>query len=117
MGSFSMIIDPISERKLFRIFSIFKDQTGLEPSQRSLHNAPTFRLLLKVVVNGTHQCDSHNFCGASCSNNQNNNHHSLLGRAALPAVRLPTCRLMAIAKFLTEVSESTPTQSRSLEAI
>ena len=26
-------------------------------SQRSLHNAPIFRLLLKVAVNGTRQCD------------------------------------------------------------
>ena len=34
------------------------------PSQRSLHNAPIFRLLLKVAVNGTHQCDLTNFCGA-----------------------------------------------------
>ena len=34
-------------------------------SQRSLHNAPIFRLLLKVAVNGTHQCDFLNFCGAS----------------------------------------------------
>ena len=33
------------------------------PSQRSLHNAPIFRLLLKVAVNGTHQCDYSNFCG------------------------------------------------------
>ena len=32
-------------------------------SQRSLHNAPIFRLLLKVAVNGTHQCDFQNFCG------------------------------------------------------
>ena len=32
-------------------------------SQRSLHNAPIFRLLLKVAVNGTHQCDFLNFCG------------------------------------------------------
>ena len=32
-------------------------------SQRSLHNAPIFRLLLKVAVIGTHQCDSSNFCG------------------------------------------------------
>ena len=31
------------------------------PSQRSLHNAPIFRLLLKVAVNGTHQCDFLNF--------------------------------------------------------
>ena len=34
-------------------------------SQRSLHNAPIFRLLLKVAVNGTHQCDFLNFCGGS----------------------------------------------------
>ena len=33
-------------------------------SQRSLHNAPIFRLLLKVAVKGTHQCDFLNFCGA-----------------------------------------------------
>ena len=32
-------------------------------SQCSLHNAPIFRLLLKVAVNGTHQCESLNFCG------------------------------------------------------
>ena len=31
------------------------------PSQRSLHNAPIFRLLLKAAVNGTHQCDFLNF--------------------------------------------------------
>jgi len=36
-------------------------------SQRSLHNAPIFRLLLKVAVNGTHQCESHNFCGTCAS--------------------------------------------------
>ena len=35
----------------------------LLPSQRSLHDAPIFRLLLKVAVNGTHQCDFLNFCG------------------------------------------------------
>jgi len=34
-------------------------------SQRSLHNAPIFRLLLKVAVKGTHQCDCINFWGAS----------------------------------------------------
>ena len=36
----------------------------LSPSQCSLHNEPIFRLLLKVAVNGTHQCESLNFCGA-----------------------------------------------------
>jgi len=33
-------------------------------SQRSLHNAPIFRLLLKVAVKGTHQCDFDIFAGA-----------------------------------------------------
>ena len=37
-------------------------------SQRSLHDAPIFRLLLKVAVNGMHQCDFLIFCGASGSN-------------------------------------------------
>ena len=32
-------------------------------SQRSLQDAPIFRLLLKVAVKGTHQCDFLNFCG------------------------------------------------------
>ena len=36
---------------------------GTAASQRSLHNAPIFRLLLKVAVKGTHQCDLHYFCG------------------------------------------------------
>ena len=35
----------------------------IRASQCSLHNAPIFRLLLKVAVNGTHQCESLNFCG------------------------------------------------------
>ena len=35
----------------------------LTASQRSLHYAPIFRLLLKVAVKGTHQCDLLNFCG------------------------------------------------------
>ena len=39
-----------------------------QASQCSLHNAPIFRLLLKVAVNGTHQCESQNFCGALCPN-------------------------------------------------
>tara|TARA_B100000683_G_C12209389_1_gene440097 strand:- start:129 stop:425 length:297 start_codon:yes stop_codon:yes gene_type:complete len=32
-------------------------------SQRSLHNEPIFRLLLKVAVKGTQQCEFLNFCG------------------------------------------------------
>ena len=34
-------------------------------SQRSLQDAPIFRLLLKVAVKGTHQCDYSNFWGSS----------------------------------------------------
>jgi hypothetical protein len=37
-------------------------------SQCSLHSEPIFRLLLKVAVNGTHQCESLNFCGTLCPN-------------------------------------------------
>ena len=37
-------------------------------SQCSPYNAPIFRLLLMVAVNGTHQCESQNFCGALCLN-------------------------------------------------
>jgi hypothetical protein len=33
-------------------------------SQRSLQDAPIFRLLLKVAVKGTHQCDFTNFWGS-----------------------------------------------------
>ena len=38
------------------------------PSQRSLHNAPIFRRLLKVAVNGAHQCDFSNFAGPNGPN-------------------------------------------------
>ena len=45
---------------------LFGSASGIGPdqvdaSQRSLHNAPIFRLLLKVAVKGTHQCDFLNF--------------------------------------------------------
>ena len=33
-----------------------------------MHNAPLFRLLLKVAVNGTHQCESMICCGAFSPN-------------------------------------------------
>ena len=46
-------------------------------SQCSLHVASIFRLLLKVAVNGTHQCDFINFCGAEpqhqCNDNDDDN--------------------------------------------
>ena len=45
-------------------FSSCTSPAHLLLSQRSLHDAPIFRLLLKVAVNGTHQCDFLNFCGA-----------------------------------------------------
>ena len=51
------------------LFTFFKNIVQYNPlqrllSQRSLHYAPIFRLLLKVAVKGTHQCDFFNFCGA-----------------------------------------------------
>ena len=42
-------------------FPLVPEQPTDLASQRSLHNAPIFRLLLKVAVNGTHQCDSIEF--------------------------------------------------------
>ena len=53
-------------------------------SQRSLHNAPIFRLLLKVAVNGTHQCDFLNFCGGFGSQRSS----EAYGELALTAARL-----------------------------
>ena len=43
--------------------SLLRPQSGA--SQRSLQDAPIFRLLLKVAVKGTHQCDFLNFWGSS----------------------------------------------------
>ena len=54
----------------------------LRASQCSLHNAPIFRLLLKVAVNGTHQCESHNFWWSFCSNL-----HGTAGSLPLPRTR------------------------------
>jgi hypothetical protein len=45
----------------FTTFSLGAAVYAFSASQRSLHNAPIFRLLLKVAVNGTHQCDFLNF--------------------------------------------------------
>ena len=72
---------------------------GIEASQRSLHNAPIFRLLLKVAVNGTHQCDFLNFCGASGSNCTQ--HGSLVS----PALALPIpCKLSLLLPILPSAS-------------
>ena len=59
-------------------------------SQRSLHNAPIFRLLLKVAVKGTHQCDFLNFCGAIWPQ-QDRMVHFVVSRANLqsPVLHLP----------------------------
>ena len=59
------------------------------PSQRSLHSAPIFRLLLKVAVNGTHQCDSHNFWGAPSSIEQRTNCCTIFGELRAPTNREP----------------------------
>ena len=54
---------------------------ALASSQCSLHNAPIFRLLLKVAVNGTHQCESFNFCGAHAPTEQTSLACLLLAKA------------------------------------
>ena len=43
---------------------LWKEVAPMELSQRSLQDAPIFRLLLKVAVKGTHQCDYSNFWGS-----------------------------------------------------
>ena len=48
----------------FQLASCTRGGSNSGLSQRSPHNAPIFRLLLKVAVRGTHQCDSQNFCAA-----------------------------------------------------
>ena len=40
---------------------LWKEMARSRLSQRSLQDAPIFRLLLKVAVKGTHQCDFLNF--------------------------------------------------------
>ena len=59
-------------------------------SQCSLHNAPIFRLLLKVAVNGTHQCESLNFCGAFCPNVKTSAHAPAHERAQHHPARIAT---------------------------
>ena len=59
-------------------------------SQRSLHNAPIFRLLLKVAVNGTHQCDFLNFCGYLGTQQ-----HTYIQKATVNTVLLTSCRSYA----------------------
>ena len=50
-------------------------------SQRSLQPEPIFRLLLKVAVKGTHQCDSLNFCGKPASQRESTLRLSVRARA------------------------------------
>ena len=79
---------------LHKQYWLFYFSRRVEASQRSLHNAPIFRLLLKVAVNGTHQCDFLNFCGASGSNCTQ--HGSLVS----PALALPIpCKLSLLLPF------------------
>ena len=55
------------EREELSLLLALAGSSGPRPtSQRSLHNAPIFRLALKVAVNGAHQCDFPNFCRQQC---------------------------------------------------
>ena len=69
-------------------------------SQRSLHNAPIFRLLLKVAVNGTHQCDFLNFCGAHAP--------TFLALAIEAELPVPPCvgSVVAVAQALLKMPSS-----------
>ena len=55
------LLAPVKLTGLSLMFEGTLHATTSATSQRSLHNAPIFRLLLKVAVNGTHQCDFLNF--------------------------------------------------------
>ena len=65
-------------------------------SQRSLHNAPIFRLLLKVAVNGTHQCDFINFCGQQCP--------TISKRVYLEMMRVASQRLWSVRVYELVIS-------------
>jgi hypothetical protein len=60
-----------------------KRASSLHLSQRSLHNAPIFRLLLKVAVNGTHQCDFLEFLRGLLGPNNQRDAMSLVACAGL----------------------------------
>jgi hypothetical protein len=69
----------VKSRSIAAIICRIKQSNALI-SQRSLHNAPIFRLLLKVAVNGTHQCDFLEFLGGPWAPTRN--------RIAVPVVLL-----------------------------
>ena len=66
----------------FSLFSQFS--THLSPPssyERTLHNAPIFRLLLKVAVEGAHQCDVLIFYGALQNNRPLHTNAAAVGRS------------------------------------
>ena len=91
-------------------------------SQRSLHSAPIFRLL-KVAVNGTHQCDSHNFWGALSSNKQSVTKDELLqaelgGSAASNSIRMHfVCCYVSFYVFFHSKKRNTSTISMLMLSI
>ena len=80
--------------------------SSLRLSQRSLHSAPIFRLLLKVAVNGTHQCDFHNFCGALCSNKKSSNVNIVCILNILFCDSAMCCSMFAPMLFIAPISLS-----------
>ena len=70
-------------------------------SQRSVHDASIFRLLLKVAVNGTHQCDFLNFCGGLGSQQckaARNACGKLLAQVLLPRLTTMVIRDMSLCR-------------------
>jgi hypothetical protein len=65
---FSFGAQHFAKHQSWSIRNLVVETPHTRTSQCSLHNAPIFRLLLKVAVNGTHQCESLNFCGTFCPN-------------------------------------------------
>ncbi len=100
-----------------------------QASQCSLHNALIFRLLQKVAVNGTHQCESVIFCGAfrpnfggrgfACQENGYGLSSKPAGQFAhsrLPAQGLKPC-LFVFAGFGIELLPSTSSSEALLPAL
>ena len=76
-----------------------------QASQRSLHNEPIFRLLLKVAVKGTQQCEFRNFCGASCPNEIQTQFAFLRKWLQLVRMRTPQISGAAVSNCSTEAAQ------------
>jgi len=108
------LADPLCEALIqssfFTVVALVSLPTGIfAASQRSLHNAPIFRLLLKVAVNGTHQCDFCNFCGARGLQHLTSATYTCMQKLSSAAVHNRTFCINCYSKFaLTPQSVNLP---------